>query len=139
MSDLLCAVEELYMGVVSDPEQWNEQRFVDWSESVAGGAIDRAGAKYLRRIVRVAQKLQAFWSSSTDRPDLDWRSKVDIVLGPSAWRPVLGLASHVMTADPSQELFETTAVLFRLVNNDEYLDGIDFEEWMLGRTRADES
>lgn len=137
MSGLLGEVDQLYIGVVSDPERWNEQRFADWSESVTGGyEIDRDVARYMRRIITVARKLQTFWLDHGDRRELDWRSKVDLALGPRAWRPVLELASYLVAAEPSRELFETNAALFRLVNNEQYLDGIGFEEWIEERMRA---
>ena len=127
---LLDEVDRLYSGVVSDPDMWIEQRFVDWSESVsAGGDVDRIAGKYLRRILTTARKLRVFWTESADRRDLDWRSKVDIALGPRAWRPVMDLALALLESDSSEEVFDRSAELFRIVNNQPYLDGIDYEKW----------
>ncbi|MCL1597671.1 MAG: hypothetical protein M3094_00695 [Actinomycetia bacterium] len=127
---LLDDVDRLYEGVVMDPDSWIEQRFVDWSESVvSGGEIDREISRRLRRVMATARKLRAFWSDGTDRPDLEWRSKVDIALGPRAWRPVMNLAMILLDSHPDEELFEHTAGLFRIVNNAPYLDGIGYEKW----------
>jgi len=137
VNSLLSEVDQLYLGVVCDPEAWNEQRFADWAESAAGGtAIDRVIAKYLRRVLSVARKLQAFWVGQVARPELDWRSRVDLALGPRAWRPVLDLATHLLDAEPSEELFDRTSRLFRLVNNEPYLDGIGYEAWAEDRAGA---
>lgn len=127
---LLDEVDRLYDSVVSDPESWIEQRFIDWSDSIsAGGEIDRDIAKRLRRIITTARKLQTFWHGHVDRPDLAWRSKVDLALGPKAWRPVLDLAMFLLEAEPTEDLFDRAADLFRMVNNQPYLDGIDYEKW----------
>jgi len=130
VNGLLGEVDQLYLGVVCDPQAWNEQRFADWAESATGSrAIDRIVARYMRRILSVARKLQAFWANQVARPELDWRSRVDLALGPRAWRPVLDLAKHLLDAEPSEELFDRTGRLFRLVNNEPYLDGIGYEAW----------
>jgi len=127
---LLDEVDRLYEGVVTDPDGWMEQRFIDWSESVvAGDDIDREISKHLRRVLATARKLRAFWEDHADRPDLGWRSKVDIALGPRAWRPVMNLATILLESRPNEQLFDRTAGLFRIVNNAPYLDGIDYEKW----------
>lgn len=132
---LLDEVDRLYDGVVTDPDAWIEQRFIDWSESIASaGEIDREISKHLRRILTTARKLRAFWEDHPDRPDLGWRSKVDIALGPRAWRPVMNLAMILLDSSPDAELFERTSALFRIVNNAPYLDGIDYENWSERRT-----
>jgi hypothetical protein len=134
---LLDEVDGLYHSVVSDPESWIEQRFIDWSDSVsAGGEIDRDLAKHLRRILATARKLGRFWRDHADRPDLAWRSKVDLAFGPRAWRPVMDLAMVLLESDPSEELFDRAGELFRIVNNQPYLDGIDYENWSEHHTRS---
>ncbi len=132
---LLDEVDRLYGGVVTEPEAWSDQRFVDWSEAVAAAdGMDRATARHLRRILTTARKLRSFWATAEDRPDLGWRSRVDLALGPRAWRPVLDLASDLLEAEPSEELFERTAELFRVVNNQPYLDGIEYGQWVEDHT-----
>ncbi len=127
---LLDDVDRLYEGVVSDPDTWIEQRFIDWSESVvSGGEIDREISKHLRRVMVMARKLRAFWADHADRPDLEWRSKVDIALGPRAWRPVMTLSMALLESHAGEDLFDRTAGLFRIVNNAPYLDGIGYKKW----------
>ena len=127
MTAVLAEVDTLYESVVMEPEKWSDQSVVDWAEGVAGtGGVDRVAAKYLRRIVRVAGKLQQFWVADARISDtaLDWTSRVDIAMG-----PVLDLATHLLESDPTAETFERVATLFRVVNNVEFVDGASFEEW----------
>jgi len=130
MSDRVAAVESLYEAVVTDPTGWNEQMFVDWVDTVdSDGSLSKVEAKYIRRALRVAQKLQVFWLGSQDRPDLGWESKVDLAFGPKAWRPVLDLSETQLASTRSAESFQDVVRLFPLVNNEEFLDGIDFDAW----------
>ena len=130
MSDPVAAVEALYEGVVMSPSRWNEQMFVDWTETVDSyGVLTGQEAKYIRRALRMAQKLQSFWMGSQDRPDLEWHSKVDLAMGPKAWRPVLDIAEVRLDEVRSEEAFTDVVRLFPLVNNEEFLDGVEFEDW----------
>lgn len=136
MSARVAAVEGLYESVVTTPGAWNEQMFVDWTDSIdAEGSLSKVEAKYIRRAMRVAQKLRTFWLEAGDRADLRWESRVDLAQGPPAWRPVLDLAKVHMHNSPSEESFGEVSRLFRLVNNQEFLDGIDFDEWI--RTKVE--
>ena len=130
MSGLVSTVEALYEAVVTDPGSWNEQMFVDWADSaVSDGPVSKDEAKYVRRALRIAQKLRAFWADAPVRPDLGWESRVDLALGPKAWRPVLELAEAQLRSKRSEEAFTDVASLFPLVNGDEFLDGRSFDEW----------
>lgn len=130
MSDPVAAVEALYEAVVTNPDRWNAQMFVDWTDTVDFNATpSKDEAKYLRRSLRAAQKLRSFWIGSQARPDLEWHSMVDLAMGPKAWRPVLDLADVRLRNERSEEAFTDVARLFPLVNNEEFLDGIDFEDW----------
>ena len=131
MSDRVQAVESLYEAVVMDPERWNEQMFIDWTDSVdSDGSLSKVEAKSVRHALRTAQKLRTFWLDSPDRPDLAWVSKVDLALGPKAWRPVLELAKIQLHHSRCEDSFADVARLFPLVNSEDYLDGIGFDEWI---------
>jgi hypothetical protein len=54
---------------------------------------------------------------------------VDLAMGPRAWRPVLDLAEVRLHEVRSEEAFTDVVRLFPLVNSEEYLDGIEFEDW----------
>jgi len=127
-------VDGLYESVVSRPAQWNDAAFAEWAESATAdvGAVDRDVARELRRALRVATKLQRFWSSADAERHLgerDWRSRVDLAVGPPAWRPTLELARAELAARPSEEAFEAVRDRFRLVNNQPWMEGITYEEW----------
>ncbi|MCP4306735.1 MAG: hypothetical protein GY788_18045 [bacterium] len=129
----LRSIDGLYESVVTDPENWGEQAFADWTNDtlVEAAELPRDAMREVRRALRSAQKLQVFWSSSasavTDHDD--WRSKVDIALGPKAWRPTLDLARHGLEHSPSEEIFEEVRERFSVVNSERWMEGVDFEEW----------
>jgi hypothetical protein len=60
---------------------------------------------------------------------------VDLALGPKAWRPILGLAEIQLNNSRSEECFQDVARLFPLVNSEDFLDGIDFDEWIQTQSR----
>lgn len=133
MSSIVDEVLSLYQGVVTDPSTWSEQSVVDWVDSVgASEEVDRQSAKYLRRVVRVAEKLRLFWSADVRRDDdsIAWQSRVDIALGPRAWRPVLDLATHRLAVAPTEVLFDVVNDLFRVVNNRPWLEDTSYQEWL---------
>jgi len=133
---VLDEIDNLYEQAVSVPESVNDQMLADWAEGVASGyELDREGAKYVRRSLNNARKLAAFWTERENRSDGDaddpeeWPSRVDLTLGVKAWRPQLELARHLLDVDPSSEIYERASALFRLVTNEEFLDGMSYEEW----------
>ncbi len=133
MNALLGAVDSLYESAVMEPRSWNTQGIADWMESTSTDEpLDPKAAKLLRRIVKTAERLQAFWLADSRVSDLSipWQSRVDLALGPRAWRSVLELASHVLDQEPTEETFDTVGAFFRLVNNRPWLDGMTFHQWM---------
>jgi len=131
---LLDEVDRLYETSVMSPDSLGEQSLADWASDVASGFdVDREGAKYVRRCINVAKKLIVFWTERSELADgpAEWRARVDIAQGIRAWRPQLDLASHLLTESPSPELFGHTVALFRVVNNEPFLDGISYEEWLM--------
>lgn len=133
MSALLEAVDSLYEGAVMDPQSWTSQTVADWIEGVSNDEqLDRQSAKLLRRIVKNAERLQVFWHADSRQgdPAVPWQSRVDLALGPRAWRPVLDLARHELGIRPTQETFDTVVALFRVVNNRPWFDGVTFEDWI---------
>lgn len=116
------------------PEAWNEQSFADWADDTLVDAADlpREAVREVRRCLRAAQQLQAFWAKSehTVSDHDDWRSRVDIALGPRAWRPTLHLAQLGLDNAPSEELFLEVKERFAVVYSERWMDGIDFEDWI---------
>ena len=130
---VLRSIEQLYESVVDDPACWNEQGFSDWAVDAleSAGGLPREAHREIRRSLRAAQKMQVFWASdgSAVSSHDDWRTKVDIALGPRAWRPLLDLARVGLNTAPSEELFEEVKERFALVNSDRWMDGVSFEDW----------
>ena len=129
-------VDRLYEIAVTAPLSLNDQAIQDWSDGVSVGfELDRQGAKYVRRCLNSARKLASFWAERGSRNEdlMDWRSRVDLALGVRAWRPQLELAQHVLDVAPSYETYDATARLFRLVNNEPFLDDMTYELWLTGR------
>ena len=128
---LVHEVDLLYERCVSEPDRCNDQFFVDWADGVASGhEVDRSTATSIRRCVRTGQRLAAFWRTADPALGQDWRSRVDLALGPRAWRPQLELAQHLLERDPSEENFAAVAALFPLVFNEPFLDGVTYDEWL---------
>ena len=135
---LVHRIDELYQSVVEDPEPWNEAAFADWAEETfsATDGIGKPEARELRRCLRAAGKLRAFWviDDAARPPDTGgWRSRVDIGLGPAAWRPPLRLAQIGLEQAPSAELYDEVSARFREVNSEVWMEGIDYETWLAGR------
>lgn len=129
---VLDEIDNLYEQAVIAPDSVGDQMLADWAEGVATGyELDRASAKFVRRSLNNARKLAAFWSQNEGTADdpAGWVSRVDLTLGVRAWRPQLDLARHLLESDPSEEIYERTVSLFRLVTNEEFLDGMSYDEW----------
>jgi hypothetical protein len=127
-------MEHLYESVVMNPNVWNEQAFADWAgETLVDAAeLPKEAIREIRRCLRSAQKLQTFWvaEQSTVADHDDWRSRVDIALGPRAWRPTLDLARVGLDEAPSEELFLEVKERFAVVNSERWMDGIEYEDWI---------
>ena len=115
------------------PNDLTEQVISDWFDGIAStNDLDKQAAKLLRRLVRTAQKLALFWVSDQRAADreLDWRTRVDIAMGPRAWRPVLDLGQHLLEVEPSEDVFDRVSDLFRVVNGDTWLEGMSYDAWL---------
>ncbi len=134
---VLRAIDDLYESVVATPDSWNEQSFADWANEALTDAseLPREATREVRRCLRAALKLQAFWATveHTVSDHDDWRSKVDIALGARAWRPALDLAQTGLNDAPCEELFLEVKERFPVVNSQRWMDGVDFEDWLVNR------
>ena len=140
---LALAIDDLYRDVVLDPDRWGDDAYAEWLESMAMDAdgIDRVAARSLRRAVRIAMKLQHFWSSPDAeryRHETSWEARVDIAVGGPAWRPGLELAERELEANPSEEGFDEVRRRFRVVNGSAWMEGVDYEEWASGTADGQE-
>ena len=130
---LIYSIESLYESVVTDPEGWRDQAFADWANDTLVDVADlpKEAIRQVRRSLTAAQKLAAFWStgSSEVADHDDWRSKVDIGLGPRAWRPTLEIAQIGLEEAPSEELFHEVKDRFAVVNSERWMDDTTYDEW----------
>ena len=129
---LLRYVDELYESVVMTPQRWTDQAYADWATDVAAATLPtKPVARAIRRALRVAQKMQAFWSEDVERPDDhgDWKARVDLAQGPRAWRPTLEIARMGLDDAPSEELFFEVRERFRVVYSDRWMEEVTFTEW----------
>lgn len=134
---LAAAIDDLYRNVVLDPDRWGDDAYAEWLESIAIDAdgVDRVAARSLRRAVRIAMKLQRFWSSpdaDLHRNETSWEARVDIAVGVPAWRPGLELAERDFEVNPSEEGFNEVRRRFRVVNGAPWMGGVDYEQWCAG-------
>lgn len=133
------AVDDLYRTAVMEPDHCSELSVSDWAEALAAsGTVAREDLRHVRRAMRVALKLAGFWGSADPArrsAETDWMTRVDIASGPPAWRPTLELARAALEREPSPELFEHVAQRFRLVTNQPFAGGADFDSWLGDRAR----
>jgi hypothetical protein len=135
---LLSRVDALYESVVTQPDHWTEDTFADWaSEATAGAVAPRPAAREIRRCLRNGARLRDFWMRDEARPDDhgDWRSRVDVALGPRAWRPLLEIARLGLEDAPTEDLFREVQERFRLVYSDRWMEGVSFSEWLAKHPR----
>jgi hypothetical protein len=131
------AIDDLYHDVVMNPERWGDEACAEWLEGVAvdTASVDRATARSLRRAVRIAGKLQRFWTSPDAdryRDEQSWETRVDLAVGIPAWRPGLEIAEADFANSPTQEGFDEVRRRFRVVNGTTWMEGIDYEALMDG-------
>jgi hypothetical protein len=132
---LAAAVDDLYRDVVMDPHRWGHEAYGEWMAnlSVDSARIDRSAARSLRRAVRIATKLQRFWSSQEAeryQSEESWEARVDVAVGIPAWRPPLELAEQRFETSPSPEGFEDVRRRFRVVNGTTWMEGVEYDIWV---------
>ena len=134
---LLSEIDALYQQCVTEPDRCGEQFFADWADGVAANDhLDRDSARSIRRCITAARKLASFWQDRDASATEDWRSRVDIALGPRAWRPQLELAEHLLDSTGSEEAFSYVRTLFPVVRNQPFLDGQGYDAWLEARRKS---
>ena len=126
-------IDQLYEIAVTAPASVNDQMIQDWADNVASSyEIDRLGARYVRRCLNIARKLALFWLGRPPTGDnpVEWPSRVDLALGVRAWRPQFELAQHLLVIAPDHLIYDKAGELFRIVNNEPFLDGMSYEVWL---------
>ncbi len=135
-TSLAVAVDDLYRDVVMDPDRWGDEAYGEWMANLTidRTAIDRREARSLRRAVRMATKLQRFWSSRESeryRGEESWEARVDLAVGIPAWRPALELAEQELEASSSPEGFADVGRRFRIVNGTTWMEDVEYDDWVV--------
>jgi hypothetical protein len=135
---VLDAIDRLLEAVVTDPGAWSDRALGEWANDLAMGRpdpFDRATAREIRRVVRIAARLRNYWDEQgTGQAPADWRSRVDIAVAGRGWRPGLAIAQTGLAAVPSEELFAQVQERFRVVFHERWMEGVSFDEWVAGNS-----
>lgn len=129
------SVDDLYQRAILSPTAVDEFALSDWMEGAGellGGPPDRATARILRRVVRDARKLVAYWADRDGSALPDWRSGVDEALGSRGWEPQLDLIASVVEGTRDREIFDEMHARYRAVHFQPWRGGVTWEEWQEG-------
>ncbi len=134
--DAVGAIDDLYRRAVADSDAVTEAMLAGWMEESAESlAGDREQAKAMRRAVRTARKLAAYWSERDADSLPHWRNGVDEALGGRGWQAQLDVLRAGLETRPDPELFAAVQERHRAVHFTEWMEGVGFEEWL--ETRSD--
>ncbi len=124
---VVTALEDLYEGVVMEPDTWTDERMQEWMASIDGESVDKEAIKVLTRGIRRAQRMRTYWAGRADGPP-DWRARVDQSLAGQAWRVCLDLANWSLARNPDPAVFGIMAERFRWVKFEPY--PLTYEAWL---------
>lgn len=127
------AVDDLYQRAVADPYGIDDTALEEWMVEAGerlGGVVDKPTMKVLRRVLRDARKLAAYWTAHDSAALPDWRLGVDEALGSRGWEPHLDLVSAALADNPTRELFEDMRSRYRAVHFQPWMEGVSYEEWV---------
>lgn len=123
-------VDDLYRQAVTTPGNIDDAVLAEWMEqALEAVGHDRALSKPLRAAVRNARRLAARLGPEA-RAFPDWRNGVDEVLATRGWEPQLELVRAALGAAPDPELFAAVKERHRAVHFNEWMEGVDYEEWV---------
>lgn len=129
------AVDDLYQRAVEDPYGIDDTALEEWMVEAGdrlGGVVDKPTMKILRRVLRDARKLAAYWTAHDASPLPDWHLGVDEALGSRGWEPQLDLVEKALADNPSRDLFEDMRLRYRAVHFQPWMEGVSYEEWEAG-------
>ncbi len=135
MSALTAAalVDDLYRDAVTAPDTIDDSVLAEWMEqALEAVGHDRALSKPLRAAVRHARRLATRLGAEA-RAFPDWRNGVDEVLATRGWEPQLELVRTAFEAAPDAELFAAVKERHRAVHFTEWMEGVEYEEWVESR------
>lgn len=133
--DAVNRIDDLYRQAVVEPGDVSELRLAGWIEEAGEGVgRNREQAKALRRAVRTARKLAAYWRDRDPSSLPDWRNGVDEALGGRGWQAQLDLLQAALQARPDAEVFAAVRDRHRAVHFAEWMEGVSYEEWLEARS-----
>ena len=138
MLSVVASLENDYERVIADPAGVRDGDLFSWVGEALKALeppVDKRVAREARRVARLARRLAAFWADE-DRSDKipdDWRRAVDEALGSRGWQPTLDIIRHGLDTEPSYELFEEMQFRFAVVHFRPWLEGIDYESYLVAR------
>ena len=97
--------------------------------------MDKAVAREVRRVARLAGRLGRYWSDPdrAGRLPADWRQAVDAALGSTGWEPSLEVARRGLEQEPSAALFEEVRSRWPQVHFAPWQEGVTYREWLSAR------
>ena len=111
-----------------------ERLLAEWAETVAESTgNDREQAKVVRRAIRTARKLARYWAEHDAATLPDWRNGVDEALGGRGWQAQLDSLRIALEQAPDPDLFDLVKTHHRIVHFSEWMEDVNFEEWLEGR------
>lgn len=128
------AVDDLYRRAVEAPAEIDDAALLEWlgeASEMLGPVVPKEDGKVLRKVVRSARKLAAYWSE-THRSLPDWRNGVDEALGARAWEAQLDLVMNGLSRHPDPTLFDEAKTRFRAARFEEWMEGVSYEDWLEG-------
>jgi len=136
VTEAAAAVDDLFRRAVESPDEIDDPVLVDWladaSDSL-GPVVSKEDARVLRLAVRLARKLATYWSARPGATLPEWRNGVDEALGSRGWEVQLDLVMNALRHEPDPGLFEEAKTRFRAARFEEWMEGVGFEEWAIGR------
>lgn len=134
--EAVAAVDDLFRRAVESPDEIDDPALGDWLSDASdslGSVVSKEDARVLRLAVRLARKLAGYWAERRGSTLPDWRNGVDEALGSRGWEVQLELAMNALERDASPDLFEEVKTRFRTARFEEWMEGVDYQEWVGGR------
>ena len=135
---VVAAMDALLARVAGDPAACSEELLGAWLQETLGSLeppVDKAVAREVRRVARLAGRLGRYWSDPdrAGRLPADWRQAVDAALGSTGWEPSLEVARIGLEQEPSAALFEEVRSRWPQVHFAPWQEGVTYQEWLSAR------
>jgi hypothetical protein len=135
---VVAAMDALFERVAGDPASCGDEVLSAWLADTLASLdppVDKALAREVRKVARLAGRLARFWSDPdrSSRLPVDWQQAVDAALGSTGWEPSLEVARMGLEQEPSAALFEEMRSRWRQVHFAPWMEGVTYQEWLSAR------